>query len=93
VPPLFTISEYRFCGTCATIPAKMIIEIPLPIPSSVISSPSQTANIVPAVIVTITDAVSIKLTPKPGIIAPPARPEKAVIWAMDCKIAIGIVAK
>ena len=34
----------------ATMPAKMISEMPLPMPFSVISSPSQTRNIVPAVI-------------------------------------------
>ena len=34
----------------ATMPPKMMIEIPLPMPFSVISSPSHTRNIVPAVI-------------------------------------------
>ena len=41
-----------FRGIRATMPPRMISERPLPIPCSVISSPSQTANIVPAVIVT-----------------------------------------
>ena len=35
-------------GNPATIPAKIINEIPLPIPRSVIISPSQTKNMVPA---------------------------------------------
>ena len=34
----------------ATMPPKMITEMPLPMPFSVISSPIQTRNIVPAVI-------------------------------------------
>ena len=33
-------------GNCATIPVKMIKEIPLPIPLWVICSPSQTRNMV-----------------------------------------------
>ena len=40
----------RSVGTPATMPPKMISEMPLPIPFSVISSPSQTRNIVPATI-------------------------------------------
>ena len=39
-----------FCGALATMPPKMMIETPLPMPLSVISSPSHTASIVPAVI-------------------------------------------
>ncbi len=35
---------------CATMPPKMMIETPLPMPFSVINSPIQTSNIVPAVI-------------------------------------------
>ena len=34
-------------GNCATIPVKMINEIPLPIPLCVICSPSHTKKIVP----------------------------------------------
>ena len=41
----------------------------------------------------LTVAVSSSSLPNPGIIDPPARPENAVIWAIDCKIAIGMVAK
>ena len=37
------------CGIRATIPAKIIIETPLLIPLTVIISPSQVTNIVPAV--------------------------------------------
>ena len=37
-------------GRPATMPPKMISEMPLPMPFSVISSPIQTRNIVPAVI-------------------------------------------
>ncbi len=40
-------------GRPATIPARMIIEIPLPMPRSVICSPSHIRNIVPVVIVTV----------------------------------------
>ncbi len=46
--------ESKTCGSSdgmpATMPPKMISEMPLPMPFSVISSPSQTRNIVPAVI-------------------------------------------
>ena len=38
-------------GNDATMPPKMMIEMPLPMPNSVISSPIQTSSIVPAVIV------------------------------------------
>ena len=37
------------CGKPATMPAKMIIEMPLPMPRSVICSPSHMRNIVPVV--------------------------------------------
>jgi len=55
------------CGMEITIPTKIIIEIPFPIPCSVIRSPSQSRNIVPAVRVMI--VVSMVLNP--GAIAPP----------------------
>ena len=38
-------------GNDATIPPKMMMEIPFPIPNSVMSSPIQTNSIVPAVMV------------------------------------------
>src|SRR6185437_507240 len=50
------------CGRPATMPAKMISEIPLPMPRSVICSPSHIRNMLPAVS-PITDA---KMNPKPG---------------------------
>ncbi len=39
----------RACGTRATMPAKMISEMPLPMPRSVICSPSHMMKAVPAV--------------------------------------------
>ena len=35
------------CGSCATMPAKMISEMPLPTPRAVICSPSHIRNMVP----------------------------------------------
>jgi len=89
---------YRLDGTPATMPAKMMIEIPLPMPCSVISSPSQIANIVPAVIVTMTESVvsrSLLLpNPKPGISVVFETWStwlwKMFTWPMACKAAIGI---
>ena len=49
-------------GKPATIPAKIIIDIPLPIPLSVICSPSQIKNIVPVTNVT----TPVMKKPKPG---------------------------
>ena len=43
-------ADRRELGRLATMPPKMMIETPLPIPISVINSPIQTSNIVPAVI-------------------------------------------
>ena len=40
-------------GSPATMPGEMIIEMPLPMPRSVICSPSHIRNIVPVVIVTV----------------------------------------
>ena len=37
----------RACGNCATMPAKMISEMPLPTPRAVICSPSHIRNTVP----------------------------------------------
>ena len=42
------------CGICATMPVKMISEMPLPMPREVICSPSHIRNIVPPTSVTIT---------------------------------------
>ena len=55
-------------GSPATIPLKMISEMPLPMPSSEISSPSQTRNIVPAtieVIVAIVGSASLPVSEIP----------------------------
>ena len=56
-------------GNDATMPPKMMMETPLPIPNSVMSSPIQTSNIVPAVIVSkvaIVDSTMLELpNPKP----------------------------
>ncbi len=57
-------------GKPATIPAKMIIDIPLPIPRSVTCSPSHIKNMVP--VTNVTAAVKIKLTP--GFITSGAAP-------------------
>ena len=51
VPTLFCTSDPTRLGTRAMMPAKMMIETPLPMPFSVISSPSQIRNIVPAAVV------------------------------------------
>ncbi len=44
-------TELKRVGKLARMPAKMISEMPLPTPFSVISSPSQIRNMVPAVMV------------------------------------------
>ena len=49
-------------GSPATIPAKIIIDIPLPMPRSVICSPNQTKNIVPLTRV----ITEVNLKAKPG---------------------------
>ena len=54
-------------GKPATMPAKMIMEIPFPIPRSVICSPSHIKNMVP--VTKLIAAVKIKLGP--GLIATP----------------------
>jgi len=51
-------------GRPATIPAKIIIDIPLPIPFSLICSPSHIKNRVPVVSVT----TVTKLKVKPGLV-------------------------
>ena len=48
-------------GNPATIPVKIIIEIPLPIPLSVICSPNHIRNIVP--LTKVTTDVSLKANP------------------------------
>ena len=51
------------CGKPATMPAKMMIEMPLPMPFSLMSSPIQTRNIVPAVIVMMAESVGSAFGP------------------------------
>ena len=55
-------------GSPATIPAKMMIEIPLPRPRSVICSPSHIRNIVPVTRLT----AQVKRNIRPGIRTRPA---------------------
>ena len=50
-------------GSPATMPPKMISEMPLPMPCSEISSPSQTRNIVPAIIEMIVATVGSAFPP------------------------------
>ena len=50
-------------GSCATIPAKMMSDIPLPMPRSVICSPSHMMNVVPVVSV----STVIRRKPQPGV--------------------------
>ena len=61
--PLRTCSSVLIAaaGRLATIPAKMINETPLPMPRSVICSPSHIRNMVP--VVSATTAVSTKPMP------------------------------
>ena len=48
-------SRASACGSSATMPAKMISEMPLPMPRAVICSPSHIRNIVPPTRVTTQD--------------------------------------
>jgi hypothetical protein len=65
-------------GRDATIPPKMMIETPFPIPNSVMSSPIQTSSMVPAVIVSkvaIVGKTVLELpNPKPSINGRPSGP-------------------
>ena len=49
-------------GSCATMPAKMMSDMPLPMPRSVICSPSHMMSVEPAVIV----STVIRRKPQPG---------------------------
>ena len=55
ISPLLTCSAMAPIaeGSRATMPARMIIEMPLPMPRSVICSPSHIRNMVPVVMVTV----------------------------------------
>ena len=50
-------------GRPATMPAKMISDTPLPMPRSVICSPSHIRNMVPAVSAT----TAVRTKPRPGL--------------------------
>ena len=73
-------------GKPTTIPANMISEIPFPIPRSVINSPSQTRNIVPAVMDSTAANVGRNASPvKPTLVSTFAccnRTNWAKAWAM-----------
>ena len=59
-------------GKAATMPAKIISDMPLPMPRSVINSPSQTRNIVPAVIEIMAAVVGSRASPaKPTLVSTP----------------------
>ena len=72
------------------MPAKMMIEMPLPMPSSVMRSPSQTANMVPAAMVVMTVNVTSGFWPNSGMMGAPPRLPKMAICPTACKIDIGI---
>src|SRR5581483_10683231 len=59
VVPLVVANWKIRVGIAATIPPKMMMETPLPMPCSEMSSPSQSANMVPAVSVTMIDHVEM----------------------------------
>ena len=65
----------RALGSPATIPAKIIIEIPLPIPLSVICSPNHTKNIVPLTKV----IMAVNLNIRPGSRTNPGCDSKAIV--------------
>ena len=73
-------------GKPTTMPAKMISEMPLPMPRSVISSPNQTRNMVPAVRDRTAANVGRKESgPKPTLVSTPACCSSTICakaWAM-----------
>ena len=70
-------------GKPAAIPEKMMMEMPLPRPRSVICSPSHIKNMVPAV----KDTMAVTRKTKPGSFTKPAEDSKAKAMPMDWKIA------
>ena len=83
-------------GTDDRIPAKMISDTPLPMPCSVISWPSHTPNIVPAVMPMMIVSVGSKFSganPQLGNTTSPLPTSrlKSVAWAMACSTASGTV--
>ena len=65
-------------GNEATMPPKIMMEMPFPIPNSVISSPIQTSNMVPAVMVSNVASVGRIVAglpkPNPSISGSPSGP-------------------
>ena len=78
-------------GKPETMPAKMMSETPFPMPRSEINSPSQTRNIVPAIIEKI-DAMVVSASPpvKPMLLTPP-NCWISSSWAYACSAASGTV--
>src|SRR3989304_2645453 len=71
----------------ATMPPKMMSEMPLPMPFSVISSPSQTRNIVPAAMEITAASVGSAFGPVRPVVGPPPPPrllqEEQLAVALD----------
>ena len=61
-------------GKPAAMPAKMMMEMPLPKPRSVICSPNHIKNMVPAV----RETMAVMRKPKPGVITKPADDSSAM---------------
>ena len=80
------------CGIWLIIPAKITIEIPLPIPCSVINSPSHISNTEPAVMA-VTDTIHSMAVGSPKVVVPPWRTvwRKINIKAIDWTTASGTV--
>ena len=76
-------------GKPATIPANMMSEIPFPIPRSVINSPNQMRNIVPATIDTKAAKMAIPMVDPSKMLLCLSK----VIWPKPCATAIGTVSQ
>ncbi len=74
-------------GRPAAMPAKMMSEIPLPIPRSVICSPSHIKNMVPVVSVT----MAVRRNTRPGSITRPACDSMAIAIPMLWNVASATV--
>ena len=75
-------------GRPAMMPPKMMMDTPLPMPRSVISSPSQTHTIVPAV----SDAIMATVSSAPACNTPPWL-RSSCNWANPCNAASGTVSQ
>ncbi len=86
-----------FCGIAATMPPKMMIEIPFPIPSSVMIWPSHIASMVPAVMEAMITNVCNGYCPMPNSAntapLPPLGRASNDAWPYACNAAIGIVSQ